>query len=220
MALTGKAWWYVGGGLALLYLVQKYRIDSTVSDMGSDSGVPLGVEGADAAMANPVTINVKLTTYYPSATGAAATMEGGANDMAGKPLHTLDDYQAGNAEYVSLSADNTVFPYGQRVSLDAWPDVVFRIVDTGGHFSSLYNKVYRIAGYEPVDVASAQPESATAGHPRTAVMTIYPGDDWAGQKPKNPAQALDYSNIQGQTPQEVAEADPSVSEFGDPEAVA
>lgn len=209
MGLTQKEWWYLGGALVGLYAVQSWLIDQSISDMGA---------GGDVGRA--VTLNVKLTTYYPSATGAAAVMEGGANDMAGHRLYTLDEYLAGAAPYVSLSADNTVFPYGQRVGLDAWPGVEFRIVDTGGHFSSLKDKVYRVAGYEPVDVASAMPQVATAGHPRFAVMTIYPGDDWAGQKPRNPAQALDYTNVQGQTPQEVAWDDASVSEYGDPEGVA
>ena len=208
MGLTGKEWWYVGGALVGWYVLQSWLIDQSIGE--------LGISGGD--MGKAVTLNVKLTTYYPS---VDSQMEGGANDEAGRPLPTLDDFRAGRSDYAALSADNTVFPYGQRVSLDAWPDVTFRIVDTGGHFSSRLNKVYRVVGREPIDVASAYPQAATAGHPTFAVMTIYPGDDWAEKKP-SAAQSLDYSNVQGQTPQVVADAggDPSVNEFGDPEGVA
>ncbi len=175
-------WWYLwAGGILALFAWMK-----------STGNAEDAVSGAGGAV-----LDVKLTTYWPHKTytsSAEALMEGGANDAAGKPLYTLEQYQAGQAPYASLSGDNTVFPYGQRVSLDCWPGVLFRIVDTGRNFSSNFSKTYRIAGYEPIDVATEYPSPS---HPVTTKMTVYPGDNMAGSKPSWP-QALNYGNVQGQ----------------------
>ncbi len=255
MGLTNKDWWYVGGALVGLYLVQKYRINSQISDPSLGG---LGLEGALAAMGT-ANIDVKLTRYYAyDADGnptAAGGIEGGSNDRLGKPLYSLDQFNRGEAEYVSLSGDDRAFPYGQKVTIDAFPGVVFRIVDTGGSFSSAskmyslvrkvplmiagavittYGKLYRMAGYEPIDVCS---DPGGTKVPNTAVMTIYAGDDFASQNPSG-LQSLDYSKLRtdvtGQVPQgssgdsqvptggdEYASNDWSgVDEFGDPEGVA
>lgn len=245
MALTRKqGMWLAGGGLVALYLWQKYQIDQVISTgQGSENEVPLGVEGADAAMGNTATIKVRLTTYYPTVNNS---IEGGPTDKIGRPLNTIDQFRAGQAEYAALSGDDAAFPYGQRVSIDAFPDVVFRVVDTGGSFSSRnwayqlkkpLGKLYRLAGYEPIDVCSDYPEAAAAGHPTTANMTIYAGDDFASQAPRG-VQSLDYSkfrnDVTGRVPQgstgdtQVAQndtsgdsgGDGSADEFQDPGSVA
>ena len=122
-----------------------------------------------------VTIPVRLTRYWPFKEGMTAKerlMEGGHKDRLGKPLNALEDFQSGQAPYVSVAADWQIFPYGQRVSIDTWPGVVFRIVDTGGNFFGL-KKVYRAVGREPFDICVRS--TATPLNP-LATATIYPGD--------------------------------------------
>jgi hypothetical protein len=121
----------------------------------------------------------RLTGYWPfSATAAEKLMEGGTNDRKRNPLHTLEDFQNGDAEFVSVSGDYTIFPYGQRIAIDEWPDVIFRIVDTGSHFHGA-GKVYREPGREPLDICVAS--SATPITP-DAVATLFPGDTLDGGK--------------------------------------
>jgi hypothetical protein len=131
-----------------------------------------------------VTVPVRVTGYWPfSARPDEVKMEGGVNDRKGSPLHTLEDFQAGKAPFVSVSGDYTIFPYGQRISLAEWPGVVFRIVDTGSHFHGS-GKIYRIAGREPLDVCVAS--SATKVVPQTDA-TIYPGDHFEDKSLKEVA---------------------------------
>jgi hypothetical protein len=131
----------------------------------------------------------RLTGYWPfSATAAEKLMEGGTDDRKGNPLHTLEDFQNGDAEFVSVSGDYTIFPYGQRITIDEWPDVVFRIVDTGSHFHGS-GKVYREPGREPLDICVAS--SATAITP-DAIATLIPGDTLDGGKG-----SIDYAAIGG-----------------------
>ena len=101
------------------------------------------------------TFRVRLTGYWPfAARPDEQRMEGGVVDRKGHPLHTLEDYQAGRADFVSVSGDYTIFPYGQRIVLAEWPDVIFRVVDTGSHFHGP-GKVYREPGREPLDICVA-----------------------------------------------------------------
>lgn len=123
-------------------------------------------EGVAAATASAVesggTFAARLTGYWPYAakTAAEKRMEGGHNDRKGKPIHTLEQHRADPVlhPYVSVSGDDVIFPYGQRIEIDQWPGVVFRVVDTGGHFRGT-NKVYRIMGREPLDIAVDSPSS-------------------------------------------------------------
>lgn len=129
-----------------------------------------------AAIAGGGTFNARLTGYWPYAarTATEIKMEGGHNDRKGKPIHTLEQHRADPVAhpYVSVSGDDAIFPYGQRIKIDRWPDAVFRVVDTGGHFRGS-NKVYRISGAEPLDVAVDSPKTkVTPG----AVVAIIKGD--------------------------------------------
>ena len=47
-------------------------------------------------------------------------------------------------------------PYGARLYLEAYPGVVFRLLDTGSHFYGT-TKVVRIPGTEPFDIATSYP---------------------------------------------------------------
>jgi hypothetical protein len=196
--LTGKYRWYTLGAAALLlfYWTQSTSLDDQIEEATGT----VEDDGTTSGGGQTITIDVTVTTYHPSGykTVAEAVREGGPTDMASRPLQTVEMFRAGQADFVSLSGDNTIFPYGQRVSLSAYPDITFRIVDTGGSFSSLYKKVYRFAGREPIDMA-VNDETQFPGVQKMT-MTIYPGDNMASKKPKNPAQSLDLSNVQGQDP--------------------
>lgn len=121
------------------------------------------------------TFPVRCTGYWPfTARPDEQRMEGGVNDRKGNPLHTLDDYHAGKAQFVSVSGDYTIFPYGQRITLAEWPDVIFRVVDTGSHFHGP-GKVYREPRREPFDICVAS--SKTVIVPNTDA-TIIVDDHW------------------------------------------
>jgi hypothetical protein len=157
-----------GGAVAFL-VGSKRHVDAIKNAIdGKDSdGVPVMPPGSG------INFQARITGYWPfSARPDEVKMEGGVNDRKGKPLHTLEDVQAGNAEYVSVSGDPTIFPYGQRISLAEWPNVVFRVVDTGSHFTGA-KKIYRAVGREPLDVCVAS--SSTKVVPNTDAM-IFPGD--------------------------------------------
>jgi hypothetical protein len=119
------------------------------------------------------TFAARLTGYWPfTAKASERQMEGGTNDRRGNALHTLEDAQAGRAPFVSVSGDDAIFPYGQALRIDAFPGVLFRVVDTGGHFRGA-GKVYRVAGREPLDVCVA---SSATKVPPLATVQIIPGD--------------------------------------------
>lgn len=100
-----------------------------------------------------------LTEYHPDAPKQYAKMEGGPNDRKSNPVITVQDFQSDQAKYpyVSVSADlilrGTKVPYGARLYLGIYPDIIFRIVDTGGRFTG-DKKRYRKPGSEPFDIAT------------------------------------------------------------------
>lgn len=100
---------------------------------------------------------VRLTEYHPDAPPSAKEQEGGPRDRVGQPVRTVEDFRAGKSAYVSVSSDlqlqNVAVPYGARLYLDGWPDVVFRITDTGQNFTGKKKKI-REAGHEPLDIAT------------------------------------------------------------------
>ncbi len=126
------------------------------------------------------TVGVRLTGYWPFQAGLSSVerrMEGGVNDRRGRPLHTLEAHLADPSRhpYVSVSGDDALWPYGQRISLSPWPDAVFRVVDTGSHFRGA-GKVYRVPGREPLDVCVETSHSMVTA---LATATIWPGDNFA-----------------------------------------
>jgi 3D (Asp-Asp-Asp) domain-containing protein len=75
------------------------------------------------------------TGYFPD----RSAMEGGFVDRKGKPLHTLQDFLAGRASYVSVAMDSTAFPYGTKLRIPELEakygrPIELRVVDTGGAF--------------------------------------------------------------------------------------
>ncbi len=137
------------------------------------------------------TFKVHATGYWPeTASASEQKMEGGKEGAAawrgrrvvdpgtGKRalLHTVEDYQAGKSDHVSVSGDPDVFPFGQKIIVD-WFDgqIVGRVTDTGGHFHGL-KKVYRVVGEEPLDFDVHS--SSTPVPKKDVVARIVPGDHW------------------------------------------
>ena len=98
------------------------------------------INGAAAAKAPSMTptgqqFTAKGTGYFPD----NSPMEGGFKDRMGKPLHTLQDFLAGKAPYVSVAMDSKAFPYGTKLRIPELEKkygrpIEFRVVDTGGAF--------------------------------------------------------------------------------------
>ena len=103
------------------------------------------VAAAAEQMAGMSSIELRLTGYWPfTASASEQKMEGGVHDRKGKPLYTIDDFFAGKSDFVSLSGDDSAWPYGQLL-LFPWADgriVRGRVVDTGRNFRGS-SKVYR-----------------------------------------------------------------------------
>jgi hypothetical protein len=99
----------------------------------------------------------QTTTSYPAkATGYIpnpSKMEGGLLDRLGNPLHTLQDFQAGKAPFVSVAMDTKGGPpFGTRLNIDEFPGVVFRVVDTGGAFKG--------TGLTRIDICTANEKAS------------------------------------------------------------
>lgn len=146
--------------------------------------------------------DARLTGYWPFVEGLdakARLMEGGVRDRKENPLHTLEMHQKDrNAHpFVSVAGDYEIFPYGQRIEIDQWPGLIFRVVDTGGHFHGT-GKLYRVAGREPLDICVASSETHV---PKLARVTIVKGDvlDKKGNPVIDMNAAVALSKFQGQT---------------------
>lgn len=102
----------------------------------------------------------RLTAYHPDAPPEHRRMEGGPRDRLGADVITLQQHRSdpGRYPYVSVAGDlslgGLVVAYGTRIFFAAFPDDVFRLVDTGGHFTGP-GKVIRKPGFEPFDIATA-----------------------------------------------------------------
>ena len=150
----------------------------------------------------------RLTGYWPfaAATEAERRMEGGHQGAAvwrGRKavdpatgrrvrLHTLEQHLADSSAHphVSVSADPEVFPWGQRLRIDRWPGVTFRVVDTGGHFKGV-GKMYRVLGKEPLDICVNSSKTKVVA---AAEASIVKGDHWG-----LPGDEIAYNKFQGQT---------------------
>ncbi len=147
------------------------------------------------------TVKLRLTGYWPfSATAGERKMEGGLKDRKGNPLHTVEDFLAGKSDHVSLSGDDAVWPYGQKLMIP-WKEtpagtvmITGRVTDTGGHFRGA-GKVYRVVGYEPIDVCVASSETQV---PKTVTATLVPGDNYAKGAPVNTGKLKDQTVAAGE----------------------
>ncbi|PVD30046.1 hypothetical protein C0Q70_09307 [Pomacea canaliculata] len=86
------------------------------------------------------------TGYYPD----DSPIEGGYVDVRDHPLHTLQEFLAGSAPYVSVAMDEHLrIPYGTQICIKELNQkyhkfIVFKVVDTGPAFT---NK-----GYSRIDI--------------------------------------------------------------------
>jgi hypothetical protein len=161
------------------------------------------------AVAKGGSFKVRATGYWPfTARSDERRMEGGVFDRMMPPgyknkpdsqqykdhlLHTLEDHLAGKAPFVSVSGDPAIFPYGQRLTIDAWPNAVFRVVDTGSHFMGA-TKIYRVMGTEPLDICV---QSSSTVVPKLVIATIVPGDNFEKGKLVATAKFKDQTVVTG-----------------------
>lgn len=170
----------IGGGLVtvggVIFAIKKSG--DTVKDIEKQvEAKPVPLPPTPQSLALLPTIRGRLTGYWPFKTGLTPEerkMEGGVNDRMGRPLIALEQHLADPVKYpyVSVAGDDKIWPYGQRIQIDFWPNAVFRVVDTGGNFRGI-NKVYRVVGAEPLDICQL---SSEVKKPTTAQVKIIPGD--------------------------------------------
>lgn len=117
--------------------------------------IPPSIPPVPAAVTTPAarTYPARGTGYYPD----RSAMEGGFVDRKGKPLHTLQDFLAGKASYVSVAMDSTAFPYGTKLRIPELEakygrPIEFRVVDTGGAF--------RGKGTSRIDICTANRQAS------------------------------------------------------------
>lgn len=163
-----RAWPIIltGGGIAgvVSALVLRRKMNATVEEVKQ-------------AVSEGGTFKIHATGYWPfSARPDERKMEGAPVDRKGRPLHTVEDFLAGKSDHASVSGDDAIFPYGQKI-LVQWfdTDLPCRVTDTGGHFRGL-GKVYRVGGEEPCDFCVASSKTPIPKSP--LVATIVVGDHW------------------------------------------
>lgn len=164
------------------------------------------VDDVRAAVKSGGVFDVKLTGYWPfSARPDEVKMEGGTKDRRGNPLHTLEMHQRDPVAhpFVSVAGDYEIFPYGQRLEISVWPGLVFRVVDTGGHFHGA-GKLYRVVGHEPLDICV---DSSKTVVPHSGVTArIVAGDNFEGGKAVATSRMRDQTVAGEVFGEEIAEA--------------
>lgn len=105
-----------------------------VAASGSTS-TPTPTTPTTSAFPTTGTFKARGTGYYPD----DSALEGGFFDRKGAKLRTLQQYLAGQADYVSVAMDVNAFPYGQKLRIRELEAkygrvIEFRVVDTGGAF--------------------------------------------------------------------------------------
>lgn len=180
----------LGGGAAATAVGAWWSAFSTVSAIKKGVGsAPAYDDGAGG------TFKVHPTGYWPyTAREDEKKMEGKPVDRKGAKLYTLEDFLSGKSDHVSGAGDYEIFPYGQKLIVDGWPDVpnlVIRVTDTGGHFHGS-KKIYRVMGEEPIDFCVYTRKTFVPKKGITA--RIVPGDHWAKKGLKD----VDKSKIRDQ----------------------
>lgn len=107
----------------------------TVARAGTSADSAAGDSTDGPATPSGESFRTKGTGYYP----ANNAMEGGFVDRRGAELRTLQQYLAGNVEYVSVAMDSNAFEYGTKLRIRELEQkygrkIEFRVVDTGGAF--------------------------------------------------------------------------------------
>lgn len=105
----------------------------TSGDDGSDGDDDQG--SGTVGQPSGESFTTKGTGYYPD----SSALEGGFVDRRGAKLRTLQQFLAGQADYVSVAMDSNAFSYGQKLRIKELETkynrvIEFRVVDTGGAF--------------------------------------------------------------------------------------
>ena len=117
-----------------------------------------------------------VTAYRPggdASMGLSRTMEGGNVDAHGEPIlgrTTVEDYQAGNGDYVTVAMDKNSSWQNQFLSSPNFPGTVFRVRDNGGYGN---NKT----GENWIDVAFSDPQKAKSMMLRGVPFTPISADE-------------------------------------------
>lgn len=173
--MAGEGWLLVGGGLALLLLTRKEGQSAKPSRSGSGplprpSPKPSAASKDKCAHTPPSQkdtddsdwLPALLSEYHPDAPSDQQRMEGGKYDRNPRQktlVITVEQFNQDKSKYpyVSVSGDLTLrgkpVPYGTRIYFSSFPDLVFRLVDTGDRFRGA-TKCIRKDEHEPFDIAT------------------------------------------------------------------
>jgi hypothetical protein len=123
-----------------------------------------------------------LTEYHPNAPDVLTKLEGGRFDrFPGAEKHPVIWWEQHAADpktfpFVTVAADLTLegrrVPYGARLYLEAYPNVEFRLMDTGSHFFGP-TKAIQKKGYEPFDLATSYQASKVHRLGISGIQTRY-----------------------------------------------
>ena len=115
--------------------------------------------GYPATSMKPTHTVREVTSYRPGATremGLSPKVEGGDVDAHGNKIlgrSTMEDYQAGRGNYVTVAMDKRSPWQGKYLRSDAYPNVVFKVMDNGGYGNNR-------TGLNWIDIAWTDPEKA------------------------------------------------------------
>ena len=170
--MASRALLLSGAALAGLALLRKKSSDRTVSEPRNPLPKPRPYYNLDAipngsqAAADRTWKPAYLTEYHPDAPPSKRKQEGGPYDRhSGRVKHPVVCWEQHAVDpkrypFVTTSGDLVLrgrkVPYGARLHLEGYPEVIFRLFDTGSHFYG-DNKVIRVPGAEPFDIATSYP---------------------------------------------------------------
>ena len=135
----------IAGGLLAFALLKSKKTSEPISAIQNQS---------------VIWFDARLTEYHPDAPPDKQKLEGGPNDRKKHPVVTVQEHLSDKAKfpYVSVAGDLVLngerVKYGTRIYFSSYPDIVFRIVDTGGNFFGTGKKI-REPGFEPFDIATS-----------------------------------------------------------------
>ena len=128
----------IAGGLLAFALLRSKKTSEPVSAVQNQSGI---------------WFDARLTEYHPDAPPDKQKLEGGPNDRKKHPVVTVQEHLSDKAKF-PLVLNGERVKYGTRIYFSSYPDIVFRIVDTGGNFFGTGKKI-REPGFEPFDIATS-----------------------------------------------------------------
>lgn len=173
--MADEGWLLAGGALALLLLSRRESKGEQTPRSGSGPQPRPGPKSSTASKDKCAHIPPSqkdtddaewlpalLSEYHPDAPTDQQRMEGGKYDRNPRQktlVITVEQFNQDKSKYpyVSVSGDLTLrgkpVPYGARIYFSSFPDIVFRLVDTGDRFRGA-TKCIRKDEHEPFDIAT------------------------------------------------------------------